>query len=100
MKTTLPPSIKTIEEAQAFLTQMEANGESYHPEDDAHEIIGQNGKELFTSAEAETLNALMDEISELKGFDACEFILNLDEDYRNNQASYIETCGKLNLPND
>lgn len=39
MKTTLPTAINTIEEAKTFLTELNTNGEAYHPEDDAHDII-------------------------------------------------------------
>lgn len=38
MKTNLPAAITTIDEAKAFLTELHANGESYHPEDDAHDV--------------------------------------------------------------
>ena len=38
MKTHLPTSIKTIPEARDFLTALYTNGESFHPEDDAHTI--------------------------------------------------------------
>jgi len=38
MKTNLDIVITTKEEAVAFLTALDANGESFHPEDDAHDI--------------------------------------------------------------
>ncbi len=38
LKTKLPESIKSVDEAKAFLRELHANGEHYHPEDDAHQI--------------------------------------------------------------
>jgi len=89
MTTNLPASINTIEEAKAFLTELHKNGESYHPEDDANELIGSS--ELWTREEGEQLNKLMEDIYNLEGnngnhanpvFDPCEFLLELDPEYR------------------
>lgn len=86
MKTKLPQSINTIDEAKNFLTNLSNNGESYHPEDDATDLAG----DIFTKEEGEKLNSLMNDIYNLEGnnsasdmvFDPCEFILNLDPEYR------------------
>ncbi len=80
MKTILPESITTVDEAKAFLTELVKNGEHFHPEDDATDFL------MFTKDEGEKLNILMDQIYNLKGNDGrhsgemifcpCEFILD------------------------
>lgn len=87
MKTTLPNTIRTIEDAKVFLTELHINGEAYHPEDDATALNG----DPFTLQEGLALNQLMSEIYDLHGndgrhsgelvFDPCEFLLMLDPDY-------------------
>ena len=78
MKTTLPKSIKTIHQAKVFLSELFANGESYHPECDAFYALDNNGEDLFTDDEASQLNKLMDEIYDLDGtFDPSTYILEL-----------------------
>ena len=84
MKTNLPYSINTIEEAKAFLFDLHQNGESYHPEDDAFDIINAEQLPLFTIEEAEQLNNLFGEIANLSRgdhetlFDASEYLMSLD----------------------
>ena len=81
MITTLPTSINTIEEAKAFLTELHKNGESYHPEDSAHDIINtETNKLVFTYDEALQLDRLMDEITAATedGTFACEFLWKLE----------------------
>ena len=75
MRTQLPFSIDTVEEAREFLQELFDNDESYHPEDDAHDIIW-NGTtvDMF---EKDRLNELMEDMRELEGFDACEFLMDL-----------------------
>ena len=83
MKTKLPQKINSIEEAKSFLTSLDANGETFHPEDDATLLNGS----YFTKAEESHLNRLMDDIYNLPGNDGkhdnsiafcpCEFILSL-----------------------
>lgn len=81
MKTALPDSINTVEEAKKFLTDLYNNGEAYHPEDSAILI------DIFTQQEGEQLNKLMSHIYNLDGnngnhatpkFDPCKFLLDLD----------------------
>lgn len=90
MKTILPEKITTIPEAQAFLSALVKNGESYHPEDNAHDIIvGHDiNTHLFKKHEADHLNRLMEDIYYLEGnngnhrnpiFDPCEFLNNIEE---------------------
>jgi hypothetical protein len=80
MKTILPASIKTIEQAKKFLNELYVNGELYHPEDDAKDCL--NG---ITDDEAAKCNELMNEIYSLPGnenikklsFDPCEYCVEL-----------------------
>jgi hypothetical protein len=90
MKTKLPDQIKTVKEAEAFLTDLLINNESYHPEDDANDIDWctiENENDIPTKAECDQLNKLMDDIYDLPentygrkyvdlGFDPCGFILD------------------------
>jgi viroplasmin and RNaseH domain-containing protein len=77
MKTPLPESINSIEEAKSFLSELHANGESFHPDDDAEDIILiETGLPAFTKEEAEQLNSLMDDIFWLN-FDAFEYYLSI-----------------------
>ncbi len=84
MKTTLPPKISSIKEAEVFLTELIKNNEIFHPEDDASDINWNLPKEQQpTIGECIKLNELMAEVYDLnpKGqpmiFDPCEFILSL-----------------------
>lgn len=84
MKTILPAGIGTVEQAKALLTDLHANGEAFHPEDDATDLV----TDVFTQEEGESLNALMLDIYNLPGndgrhvgilaFDPCEFLIELD----------------------
>lgn len=95
MKTKLPDAITSIEEAKAFLTDLYNNGESYHPEDNAHDVDWNVPHNVTVPdfAECEHLNKLMDDIYKLPGndniesmaFDPCEFLLHLDPDYGKDQ---------------
>lgn len=82
MKTTLPAQIASIEEAKAFLSALHANGEAYHPEDDAAAC-----GICDTMTQAHDLNKLMEDIYNLPGndgrhinlaFDPCEWLLYLE----------------------
>lgn len=77
MKTILPTQITTIFDAEAFLRSLHLNDESYHPEDDAHNIIWSKGTDEPTNDECDKLNLLMEEIYALDGFDPCGFILDI-----------------------
>jgi len=81
MKTKLPNSIKSIDEAKAFLLELIKNDEIYHPDDSAHDIITREDNFLFTFPEAEMLEKLMQDIFELcdvylENFDPYEFIMD------------------------
>lgn len=91
MKTKLPKSIKTIQQAKNFLKSLCDNNEHYHCEDDAHEIVGIDAD----NDERDQLNKLMQDIYELEGnsdhrhmaFDPCGFIIYYtDGDYKVRQA--------------
>lgn len=74
MKTILPAEIKNVAEAMLFLTALNNNGESYHPEDRAEDCIDH----LATKEECDECNKLMNDIYSLPDFDPCEFLLDLD----------------------
>ena len=76
MRTKLPEKISTIEEAQAYLTELFNNNEHYHPDDDAHDIIW-HVSDPPTPEECDQLNKLMVDIFNLTHFDQYEFLLNL-----------------------
>jgi hypothetical protein len=78
MKTTLPSKITTVEEAKEFLTALFDNNESYHPEDDAHDIDWTTCEP--TEEEKEQLNKLMGNMYGLNGepfFDPCAFLWDM-----------------------
>lgn len=79
MKTTLPEQITTIEEAQEFLLELHRNGESYHPEDQAKNVVWYNVPEPHrpTKQEQKQLDKLMGQILNMEGFDPCAFLLGL-----------------------
>ena len=75
MRTKLPESITTVKQAEKFLTELDSNGESFHPEDDAHDIVWHNTE--VSPKECDKLNKLMDDIHKISGFNPCEFLLKL-----------------------
>jgi len=97
MKTILPQSINTINEAKSFLTALCSNNEAYHPDDNAHDIgiydpATNHFIMLFNPAECDQLNKLMADIFNLEGndnihkmaFDPYEWILYSDLDHVSN----------------
>lgn len=93
MQTNLPKTITTVEEAKAFLTELHTNGEHYHPEDSALDVIWTEitGATIPVIAEQKQLDKLMSDIYMLPGndgrhhgdivFDPCEFLNSLDATY-------------------
>ncbi len=89
MKTNLPKEITTVEQAKLFLTELYKNGEQFHPEDNAHDVIFELPQEQMpTKKECDHLNKLMQDIYDLPGnkdkypnlaLDPCEVIMNLFE---------------------
>lgn len=92
MNTVLPKSISTVDEAKTFLTELVKNGESFHPEDDAHDIewLSVPVENRPTPAECNQLNKLMEDIYDLPGNDGkhddsilfcpCGFILKIQQE--------------------
>ena len=79
MKTKLPKSINTVRAAKILLKKLHTNGESFHPEDDANDLVG----DIFTTKEGDQLNKLMEDIYLLPGndgrhnnlaFDPCDYL--------------------------
>ena len=92
MKTQLPQSINSIEEAKAFLAALHSNNEQFHPEDDAHEIEWltiEDENNCPTVSECDQLNKLMNDIYNLPGnndaqnmaFDPCGYLLDLAKNF-------------------
>ena len=84
MKTKLPTSIQSVKEATDFLTELHHNNESYHPEDDAFDVIWSTCE--VSDSEKHHLNRLMDDIYSLPeiwtpenqgGFDPCAILMDL-----------------------
>ena len=73
MKTKLPPKINSVDEAKALLTALYENKESFHPDDDANELVG----DPFTKVEGDKLNTLLEQMFVLDGFDPNDFTFNL-----------------------
>lgn len=102
LKTKLPDTINTIEEAKAFLTELIKNDEHFHPDDDANDINWSLPKtQMPTKSQCKKLNNLMFIVTHIPGFDPYGFILKQadivptasdevqEED--NSQFEYIKT---------
>lgn len=85
MKTKLPESITSVEEAKQLLTDLHNNNEEFHPEDSAFDIDWQTTE--VTDEEKSQLDKLMNDIYSLpdtwsinnpEGFDPCEFTIFLN----------------------
>lgn len=87
MQLSLPKQIKTIAQAKRFLTMLYKSGYSFHPEDDAKDIVWSSEVKTPTMEQCEQLNKLMDDIYNLPGndgkhidlaFDPCQWLLDID----------------------
>lgn len=87
MKTKLPTAISTVDEAKAFLTELVTNGEAFHCEDDARDIVWNlPAEQQPTLPQCDLLNKLMNDIYNLPGNDGkhdnsidfcpCAFVLD------------------------
>jgi len=76
MKTNLPQTIETIEQAKAFLTELNSNNEAYHPEESALGVLWDPDRRP-TNAELTKLDFLMDKVNQLGSWCPCEFLLSL-----------------------
>ena len=79
IKTYFKIHIHGEDQAKEFLDRLYKDGLMYHPEDDAHEIITNEGM-LFTADVADLLNERMDEIWGILD-DPCEYVLELIKKY-------------------
>lgn len=79
MKTKLPESITSVEQAEDFLNELFENGEAFHPEDNAGDIVWALPKEQQpTHNECVRLNNLMNEMFHLDDdFDPCAYFCDL-----------------------
>lgn len=82
LRTKLPVTIKSINDVKGFLRSLHTNGETYHPEDDANDVVWHTVNP--TVKEHNELNRLMSEIYALPeaktgDFCPCEFLLYLDK---------------------
>jgi hypothetical protein len=84
MRTFLPFRIDTVKEAKEFLTELHENNETFHPEDDAHDINWTTTE--VSMEEKDRLNELMQNIYDLPcnkdkypdlEFDPCDFLMEL-----------------------
>jgi len=78
LKTKLPDTIRTIEQAKSYLTELHKNGESYHPDESAFEIVWQFEGDP-PRHQLLSLDRLMDQIHKIEGFNACDFLNSLIE---------------------
>jgi hypothetical protein len=76
LKTKIPESITSFEAAKQYLTDLHANGEEYHPEDEAGDCLQGISVEV-----ASHMNNLMDLVYKFfgeNGANPCAFLLELD----------------------
>ena len=80
MKTNLNRTITTVDEAEAFLSELDENNEVFNPDDDAHGVLWQTCSP--THEEKDALNRLMAEVWAVSNetFDPHEYLLELDEE--------------------
>lgn len=76
MQTVLPDAITSPEEADKFLTDLFNNGESFHPDDSAHEVNWDLGY-IPSEEECEHLNKLMQDVLAIPGYDPYILLLQL-----------------------
>lgn len=76
MKTILPNQIKNAEQARVFLSNLNNNDELYHPEDNAFDVVWDEGTP--EKKELTQLNKLMAEVHEHLN-DPCAFCLTLPD---------------------
>lgn len=76
LKTKLPDTIASFDQAKQYLTDLHNNGEAYHPEDSAGDCL-----EGISEADAAHMDTLMIRVyihfTDAKA-DPCKFLLDLD----------------------
>lgn len=92
MKTDLNRTIASVDDAKQFLIDLFNNGESYHPEDSAFDIIWDDIEP--SKAQLEELDNLMAAVYVYASpdFDPCELLNNLREDYVQ-ENTYVSVDG-------
>ena len=76
MKTKLPEEITSVKEIENLFNELAKNGELYHIEDDAHDIIfSKTEQRMFTDEEADKLESLVTQCYALVE-DPCEYAYN------------------------
>lgn len=98
MKTILPTSITTVDQAKALLLDLHNNDETFHPEDDATDINWNTT--IVSPLEAAQLNKLMADIYNVAGndgrhtallFDPCDYLTILDNGWHLLDASQFNS---------
>ena len=91
-KTNLKRTIKTDRDAIRFILDLFFNGEDYHPEDDAHDVIWYTFKP--TKTERDQLNNLMNQIYQNTNVDPCNVLCFL---FKNKEYIYNLAINHLNF---
>lgn len=95
LKTKLPKNIKSLQQAIDYLTLLYINGESYHCDDSAHDIIWSLPEsQQPTQNECNHLNVLMAQVHSFHP-DPCEVLneLNLDTYLMSDSRPSCPKCG-------
>lgn len=74
------PTIRTINEAKCYLTDLRLSGYDYHPDDSTHEIAWGHGPHP-TNEQCDHMNALMATIRTKRSFDTCAYLLTISGHY-------------------
>ena len=77
METNLNITITTDNQAVEFLTSLHNDNLSFHPEDNAHDIVWNGSDYQPTTEDCDNLNRLMEEIYTNTAVDPCEILLDL-----------------------
>ena len=75
MKTRIPQSIRSEETAKRFIDKLVKNGEVFHFEDDAFDIVDAKGEYVFNENEARRMNLAISKMYDIEGFDPCEYFI-------------------------
>jgi hypothetical protein len=67
--------ITSTADAEGFLFQLYQLGLSFHPEDDAHDIVNTQGR-IFTPDQADQINERMEEVHTFLA-DPCAYLLDI-----------------------
>lgn len=76
MNTILPESITSVSEAKKYLSDLHHNGEAYHPDDDAHDVLFQTCNP--SSVQRDKMNYLMSQVFTFDSLDPYAFLIDLN----------------------